>query len=71
MSSNTQLEKLLNVKESAALLGISTVTMWRKIKQQEIGFYRIGSRVLLSKENHILPFLAKCENKSKSSEVEN
>lgn len=52
-------EKLLNIKEAADFLGISTVTLWRNGK--EIGCYRIGNRRLFSKEKHLIPFLEKRE----------
>lgn len=52
-------EKLLNIKEAAEFLGVSTVTLWRNGK--EIGCYRIGNRRLFSKEKHLLPFLEKKE----------
>jgi excisionase family DNA binding protein len=55
--------QLFSVKDAARFLGISTVTMWRNLKRGTIGCYRIGSRVLLSKEEHLLPFLRQCEQK--------
>lgn len=60
-------ETLLNVREAAKYLGISTATLWRKLGTKEnrplIGCYRIGNRVLLSKEKHLDAYLATCEQK--------
>lgn len=61
-------EDLLNVDEAAKFLGVSTITIWRKLgtktTKQEIGFYRVGRRVLLSKKKHLLPYLESCEQKA-------
>ena len=54
-------EPLMNEKEAAKFLGISRMTLLRKRNAQEIGFYRVGFRVLYSKEKHLIPFLETCE----------
>jgi len=54
-------EPLLNEKEAAKFLGVSRITLLRKRKLGEIASFRIGFRVLYSKEKHLLPFLEKCE----------
>lgn len=54
-------EPLINEIEAAKFLGISRMTLLRKRNAQEIGFYRVGFRVLYSKEKHLLPFLQSCE----------
>lgn len=54
-------EPLMNEVEAAKFLGISRMTLLRKWNAQEIGFYRVGFRVLYSKEKHLLPFLEQCE----------
>jgi hypothetical protein len=54
-------EPLMNEVEAAKFLGISRMTLLRKRNASEIGFYRVGFRVLYSKEKHLLPFLEGCE----------
>lgn len=54
-------EPLINEIEAAKFLGISRMTLLRKRNAGEIGFYRVGIRVLYSKEKHLLPFLQSCE----------
>ncbi|HEX8286974.1 MAG TPA: helix-turn-helix domain-containing protein [Pyrinomonadaceae bacterium] len=54
-------ESLMNEKEAAAFLGVSRITLLRKRKNKEINFFRIGHRILYSREKHLLPFLDKCE----------
>jgi excisionase family DNA binding protein len=56
-------EKLLSVKEASKFLGISQVTLHRILKRHEIGFFRVGYRILFSKEQHLFPFLQKREVK--------
>ncbi len=60
MSTNIQ-EQLLNEKQAANAMGISRITLLRKRNLGEIGFYRIGFRILYSWEKHLVPFLEKCE----------
>lgn len=59
-------EPLMSESEAANFLGISKMTLLRKRNAGEIGFYRVGFRVLYSKEKHLIPFLDKCENRSGS-----
>lgn len=54
-------EPLMNEAEAARFLGISKMTLLRKRNANEIGHFRVGIRVLYSKEKHLLPFLAQCE----------
>jgi hypothetical protein len=54
-------EPLINEVEAAKFLGISRMTLLRKRNASEIGFYRVGIRVLYSKEKHLIPFLEGCE----------
>jgi len=54
-------EPLMNEIEAAKFLGISRMTLLRKRNASEIGFYRVGFRVLYSKEKHLIPFLQSCE----------
>lgn len=62
-------EKLMNVKEAAHRLGVSVITLWRKLgrgkgNKKEIDCYRVGTRVLLSEEKHLLPYLKRNEEKA-------
>jgi excisionase family DNA binding protein len=54
-------EPLMNEIEAAKFLGISRMTLLRRRKANEIGFYRVGFRILYSKEKHLIPFLEQCE----------
>ena len=54
-------EPLLSEAEASKFLGISKMTLLRKRNAGLIGFFRVGFRVLYSKEKHLLPYLAKCE----------
>lgn len=56
-----QNEPLMNEQEAAKFLGVSKMTLLRKRNAEEIGFYRVGFRVLYSKEKHLIPFLESCE----------
>lgn len=56
-------EPLLSEAEAAAFLGISKMTLSRKRNAGIIGFYRVGFRVLYSKEKHLIPFLEGLENR--------
>ncbi|HEX8198567.1 MAG TPA: helix-turn-helix domain-containing protein [Pyrinomonadaceae bacterium] len=55
-------DSLLNEKQAATFLNISRMTLLRKRQSGEIKFFRIGFRVLYSKEKHLLPFLERCQN---------
>jgi excisionase family DNA binding protein len=54
-------ETLMSVPEAAKYLGVSPITVWRKLgvkdAARELSCYRFGHRVLLSKEKHLLPYL--------------
>jgi hypothetical protein len=54
-------EPLMNERDAAKFLGISRMTLLRKRNARKIGFFRVGFRVLYSKEKHLLPFLRTCE----------
>ena len=54
-------EPLMNEIEAAKFLGISRMTLLRRRNAGNISFYRVGFRVLYSKEKHLLPFLQTCE----------
>lgn len=59
-----------NYSESAAakVLGISRVTLLRMRKRGQIGFFRIGWRVVYSAD-HIQEFLDRCERHPSSGSV--
>ena len=54
-------ETLMSVPEAAKFLGVSPITIWRKLglknTTRELSCYRFGHRVLLSKQRHLLPYL--------------
>lgn len=52
---------VLNNEEAAEFLRVSPMTLGRYRKDGTIGFYRIGSRVVFSVEEHLIPFLQRCE----------
>lgn len=54
-------------KEAARKLGVSRITVLRMRQAGRIGFYRIGTRVVISEEQ-IQAFLAACERKACSQE---
>jgi excisionase family DNA binding protein len=54
-------EPLMSEIEAAKFLGISRMTLLRKRNANEIGFYKVGFRILYSKEKHLIPFLEQCE----------
>ena len=56
-------EKLLTIKEAVKFLCISIPTLNRIKERKEIGFYQIGRRIVFSKENHLIPYLQKSEQK--------
>ena len=63
-------ETLMSVPEAARFLGVSPVTVWRKLglknTAREISCYRVGHRVLLSKERHLIPYLRKHEQSAET-----
>ena len=54
-------EPLLSETEAAKFLGISKTTILRKRYAGEISYFRVGYRVLYSKEKHLVPYLMRCE----------
>jgi excisionase family DNA binding protein len=55
-------ESKYTVKEAAKLLCISPITVWREIKRQRLGCYRVcGGRVLLVGRSHIEKYLLESE----------
>jgi hypothetical protein len=54
-------EPLINETEAAKFLGISKMTLLRRRNAGEVSFYRVGFRILYSREKHLIPFLNKCE----------
>ena len=55
-------EPLLSEAAAAEFLGISKTTLLRKRYAREIGYFRVGHRVLYSKEKHLIRFLAERES---------
>lgn len=53
---------LKSAHQTAARLGVSKPTLCRLMQRREIGFYRVGTRVLFSEE-HIREFLDRVERK--------
>lgn len=56
-------EPMLSESEAAKFLGISKMTLFRKRNAGNIAFFRVGFRVLYSKEKHLIPFLEQCEKR--------
>jgi hypothetical protein len=56
-------EPLLSEAKAAEFLGISKMTLLRKRNAGLVGFFRVGFRILYSKEKHLLPYLASCEGR--------
>ncbi len=54
-------EPLMSEVQAAKFLGISKMTMMRRRKAKKIKYYRVGFRVLYSKEKHLIPYLEECE----------
>lgn len=52
---------LLSEAQAAKFLGVSKMTLLRKRHAAEISFFRVGARILYSKEKHLLPYLSKNE----------
>ena len=49
---------LLSEKEAAEYIGVCRLTLMRLRQRQRLGFFRVGTRILYSIEEHIRPFLA-------------
>ena len=56
--------KLLSLPEAAEFLGIHPSTVSRKVKNQEIEHYKIGSRLKFS-EAALLDYLERCKVEAK------
>ena len=54
-------EPLLSEAKAAKFLGVSKMTVLRKRNAGEIGYFRVGYRILYSKEKHLIPYLDLCE----------
>ena len=59
-------DPMLSEAEAAKFLGISKMTMLRRRKAGDVGHYRVGSRVLYSKEKHLRPYLESHEEHRRS-----
>ena len=57
-------EQLLSESEAAKFLGVSKMTLLRKRQTLDISHFRVGSRILYSKQKHLLPYLEKNEKKA-------
>lgn len=57
-------------KEAANYLGVSVITIDRLVLAKKLGHFRIGSRVIFSKE-HLDAFLNTCEQKTKKAVMQN
>jgi excisionase family DNA binding protein len=57
-------EKKYSIKETAHLLGVSEITVWREIGRNKLSCYRFGARVLIG-EHHIEKYLMESENVSR------
>ena len=53
-------ERRYTERETAALLGVSKMTVRRKRESGQLGYYRIGTRILIA-ETHILDSLKRNE----------
>lgn len=61
--SHSENEPLLSEEEAAHFLGVSKMTLFRSRNAGNIGFFRVGNRILYSKEKHLQPYLHGRENK--------
>jgi|GEM_PF-7120641 excisionase family DNA binding protein len=60
--SHPENEPLLSEEEAAQFLGVSKMTLFRARNAGNIRFFRVGSRVLYSREKHLIPYLYGREN---------
>jgi excisionase family DNA binding protein len=51
-------QQLLSEREAAEYIGVCRLTLMRLRQRKRLGFFRVGTRVLYSIEEHIKPFLA-------------
>jgi excisionase family DNA binding protein len=54
MNSN---EQLLSEKQAAEYIGVCRLTLMRLRQRRQLGFFRVGTRILYSIDEHIQPFL--------------
>jgi excisionase family DNA binding protein len=57
-------EQRFDRKQAAKYLGVSVITLDRALADKKLSCFRIGRRVLFSKE-HLDNFLSSCEQKAK------
>lgn len=62
----TATEKMYTKREAASLLRCSEITVHRAIRDNRLGCYRIGVKVLIG-QSHINTFLGRCERKPKEA----
>jgi excisionase family DNA binding protein len=62
MEQVTTKPELFSKREAADILNCSEITVHRQIKSNKLGHFRIGKKVLISRE-HINRFLQLCERK--------
>jgi excisionase family DNA binding protein len=60
--------QLRSAYHTATRLGVSKPTLCRLMQRGEIGFYRVGTRVLFSDE-HIKEFLNRVEHKPRNAQA--
>ena len=64
--------RLMNVRETTKFLGVAPITVWRllgtKNTAKEIDCYRVGRRVLISKDEHLMPYLKRTQSEVKTNE---
>ena len=52
-------------KQAADFLNVSVITVDRNVKNKKLGCYRVGTRVLFDVNEHLQPFLKRCEQQAK------
>ncbi len=60
MQSRSSEQQHLGEREAAKRIGVSRITLLRKRQQGEIGYYRIGKRVIYS-HKQLCDFLSQCK----------
>jgi hypothetical protein len=66
---NHDQERLYEETEVLTMLRLKTRnTLWQMRKRGQIGFYRVGDRVLYG-ESHLAEFLKRCESRPKQEAV--
>ena len=59
-----KIKEKLSRKEAADYLGVSVVTIDRLVAGKKLGHFRIGTRVIFGKSEHLDQFLSACEQKT-------